>query len=210
MSTIRSKKLAATFFFHQHVIAILQIRRPSSSSSSSSNNGGNDDTVWFDIIDSLPHRETLQRINGNSNTSNGARSQLDNAAEWMHNQWDGVNEWVDNSIGGNGSTRDNSGKSSNSNNSGIDNTNYYCDSSLSSPTSSSPISAEFESLGIQQQPNAARIRCFDAEALKATLQWYAFSVFTSENANYIDTYQWDEKLTDFDPRVFQAFLWKEA
>merc|ERR1711865_1181357 len=29
LSTIRSKKVAATFFFHQHVIAILQIRRPS-------------------------------------------------------------------------------------------------------------------------------------------------------------------------------------
>merc|ERR1711957_383568 len=120
--------MGGNFLLHQHVIAILQIRRPSSSSSSLSNSGGNDDTVWFDIIDSLPHRETLQRINGNSNTSNDARSQLDNAAEWMHNQWDGVNEWVDDSIGGNGSTRDIRGKSSNSNNSGIDNTNYYCDS----------------------------------------------------------------------------------
>ena len=58
--------------------------------------------------------------------------------------------------------------------------------------------------------NAVRIRCFDIVALKATLQWYACSVFTSENANYIDTYQWDEKLSDFDPRVFQAFLWTEA
>lgn len=161
----------------------------------------------------MPHRETLQRIKGdNTANSNGAISQLDNATEWMHNQWNGINEWVDDSIGGNGSTRNNSGKSSNINNSGIDNMNYNYDSSPSSPLSSSspPISAEFESLGIQQQPNAARIRCFDAESLKATLQWYAFSAFTSENANYIDTWVWDEKLTDFDPRVFQAFLWKEA
>ena len=28
--------------------------------------------------------------------------------------------------------------------------------------------------------------------------------------NYIDTYQWDESLADFDPRVFQAFVWTEA
>jgi len=61
-----------------------------------------------------------------------------------------------------------------------------------------------------QQQNAVRIRCFDAAALKATLQWYACSVFTNENARYIDTYQWDEKMADFDPRVFQAFLWTDA
>jgi hypothetical protein len=58
--------------------------------------------------------------------------------------------------------------------------------------------------------NAARIRCLDDEALKATLRWYACSVFTPENAAYIDTYQWDEKLSDFDPRVFQAFIWTEV
>lgn len=58
--------------------------------------------------------------------------------------------------------------------------------------------------------HAVRIRCMDIESLKATILWYACSVFTPGNRAYIDTYEWDEKLSDFDPRVFQAFIWTEA
>lgn len=58
-------------------------------------------------------------------------------------------------------------------------------------------------------PCAARICCMDIEALKTMLLWYACSVWMSENKAYIDTYEWDETLSDFDPRVFQAFLWKQ-
>jgi hypothetical protein len=60
-----------------------------------------------------------------------------------------------------------------------------------------------------QEP-AMRMRCLDAESLRIALQWYACSVFSVEDATYIDTYQWDDNLADFDPRVFQAFVWSEA
>ena len=58
--------------------------------------------------------------------------------------------------------------------------------------------------------NTARIRCLDAEALTVALRWYACSKFSHENLAYIDNYPWDDLSTDFDPRVFQAFVWSEA
>mmetsp|Transcript_16612 Transcript_16612/g.41611 ORF Transcript_16612/g.41611 Transcript_16612/m.41611 type:complete len:806 (-) Transcript_16612:3900-6317(-) len=123
------KKLGATFFFHQHVIAILQLRNASSKRGKAS--------ISFDVIDSLPNKATLPL-----------------------------------------------------------------------PTPSSVSEKVSETL-LPPPPNCARIFCKDAQALKATLKWYACSVFTPENERYIDDYHWDEKLTDFDPRVFQAFVWKE-
>ena len=125
LSTIlpNGKKLGATFFFHQHVIAILQLRDSKKKKTS----------ISFDIIDSLPSTSTLP------------------------------------------------------------------------VPSAEPLSPE----GVPPTPNCARIYCNDAASLKATLKWYACSVFTPENERYIDDYHWDEKLTDFDPRVFQAFVWKE-
>ena len=56
-------------------------------------------------------------------------------------------------------------------------------------------------------PKTARIRCLDVDALCAVLKWYACSKFTAENISYIDQYPWDEQTCDFDPRVFQAFIW---
>jgi len=206
ISQNRGKKVGATFFLHQHVIAILQIRRPSSSSSSSLK-GDENDTVWFDIIDSLPQSATLERMNGTNNnddhddngsttTNNSGRSHFENATEWIHNQWDELVHVQDSSIaaGGRNTRNDNSDSTNNDNNNFND----------SHPSSQSLYLSSFV------QPNAVRIRCHDTVSLKATLQWYACSIFTTENANYIDTYQWDEKLTDFDPRVFQAFIWTEA
>ena len=58
--------------------------------------------------------------------------------------------------------------------------------------------------------NAARVRCLDEEALSVALKWYACAKFNSENLNYIDAYPWNDNSTDFDPRVFQAFVWTEA
>jgi hypothetical protein len=109
-------KLAATFFFHEHVIAILKLQRSETES-------------WYDLIDSLPNQETLRRVFG-----------------------DLKDEWV---------------------------------------------------------PKTSRIRCVDEEALKASLRWYACSRFTDENKQYIDMYDFDEACSDFDPRVFQAFVWAE-
>jgi len=58
--------------------------------------------------------------------------------------------------------------------------------------------------------NTARIRCLDEEALSVAIKWYACAKFTADNLNYIDAYPWDDHSTDFDPRVFQAFVWTEA
>lgn len=69
---------------------------------------------------------------------------------------------------------------------------------------------DFALADLEEPMNAARIRCLDEEALTAALRWYAWSKFNSENLNYIDNYPWDDLSTDFDPRVFQAFVWTEA
>jgi len=115
--TMIRRRVAATLFFHEHVVAIL----PQGSSTS--------DTMWFDVLDSLPFAKTLRR------------------SEQQHD-----------------------------------------DSFV---------------------PNAARFRCLDMEALKSTLLWYACSKMHEENRSYIDMYDWDEAYSDFDPRVFQAFVWGE-
>lgn len=57
---------------------------------------------------------------------------------------------------------------------------------------------------------ATRTRCKDIMTLEVTLRWYACSKFTSQNRSYIDSNVWDDALCDFDPRVFQAFVWTEA
>jgi hypothetical protein len=171
ISKIGSKKLAATLFFHDHVITILQLQRSSTE-------------VWFDVLDSLPHEETLTRQQDMSEMSQA------NTADFM----------VTNSMG-------NSERSL-----WLENSNRTSD-----------ISSGGGSLGLDENgdmvdyipedeppPNAARIRCLDAEALRVTLRWYACSVFTDENKKYIDTYLWDDKNSDFDPRIFQAFVWTEA
>mmetsp|Transcript_13505 Transcript_13505/g.32584 ORF Transcript_13505/g.32584 Transcript_13505/m.32584 type:complete len:640 (+) Transcript_13505:76-1995(+) len=117
LSVIGEKKLGATFFFHEHVVSILQLRQ-------------DENTVWYDIIDSLPHKETL-------------------------------------------------------------------------------LDGRYDKALPGQQP-AARIRCFDAEALRTALQWHACSVFSAQDAEFIDSHEWNENLAEKDPRVFQAFIWSQA
>jgi hypothetical protein len=122
-------KLAATFFFHEHVIAILRLQR-------------SDTEVWFDLIDSLPNAETLRKVG----EQQPQPPQFDPYAE------------------------------------------YFIE---------------------ETPPNASRIRCTDEESLKVAIKWFACSRFTDDNKQYIDMYAWDELYTDFDPRVFQAFIWAE-
>lgn len=55
--------------------------------------------------------------------------------------------------------------------------------------------------------HSTRIRCKSIEALDATLRWYACSKFTEADKSYINSNIWDDALCDFDPRVFQAFVW---
>jgi len=131
-------KLAATLFFHEHVVSILKLNRAHGK-------------AWYDILDSLPSRSMLSREIGATFAKEEATSK-----------------------------------------SGQKDLFGFPVEDLESPL------------------KCARIRCLDEEALTVALKWYACSKFSAENLNYIDTYAWDDKTTDFDPRVFQAFVWAEA
>lgn len=61
----------------------------------------------------------------------------------------------------------------------------------------------------QQILGATRTRCKDRESLRALLCWYACEKFSTADAQYIDNNEWDDTMCDFDPRVFQGFVWKE-
>mmetsp|Transcript_16344 Transcript_16344/g.24942 ORF Transcript_16344/g.24942 Transcript_16344/m.24942 type:complete len:610 (-) Transcript_16344:358-2187(-) len=110
------RKLAASFFFHEHVVAILKLQRSRTE-------------AWYDLIDSLPKQETFR------------------------NRFEDIES----------------------------NDGFIL--------------------------NTSRIRCIGAESLKGALRWYACSRFTEENRTYIDMYDWDDAYADYDPRVFQAYLW---
>jgi hypothetical protein len=153
LSKVGEKKIAATFFFHEHVITILQLRR-------------DDNTVWFDIIDSLPHEETFCR---GAESSRSARNNEDASRISADDPFRIMSDFSDGEV----------------------------------------VAGVFLEDMPPQEP-AMRMRCLDAESLRIALQWYACSVFSVEDATYIDTYQWDDNLADFDPRVFQAFVWSEA
>lgn len=57
--------------------------------------------------------------------------------------------------------------------------------------------------------STARIRCSNTKSLHASLRWYACSKFTPEDQKFIDSYQWNDRNVEFDPRVFQAFVWSD-
>lgn len=61
---------------------------------------------------------------------------------------------------------------------------------------------------VRGPPTAVRIRCKGLVTFKNALFWYASKKFTEDNCNYIDLNDWDEMMCEFDPRVFQAFVWK--
>lgn len=124
------RKVAACFFFHEHVVAILKVRR-------------DERTSWYDLIDGLPLRKTYA--------------------------WIGESE------------RDLSAYLSR-----VDSQEFDVDAFL---------------------PKTARVRCLSIEALIACLRWYACSKFCGDNVSYIDQYEWDDASCDFDPRVFQGFVW---
>jgi hypothetical protein len=129
----KQRSLAATLFFHEHVVAILKVQRGSG-------------TAWYDIIDSLPQKDTMMRT--------------DELIEDFHRRVGLV---------------------------------------------LTPHEMEENFL-----PMTARFRCLDAESLMACLRWFACSKFSEENMSYIDQYSWDENSCDFDPRVFQAFIWTKT
>mmetsp|Transcript_6686 Transcript_6686/g.9938 ORF Transcript_6686/g.9938 Transcript_6686/m.9938 type:complete len:86 (+) Transcript_6686:117-374(+) len=60
-----------------------------------------------------------------------------------------------------------------------------------------------------EDDRAVRLRCTDKASLKVLLRWYACKKFSHQDRRYIDTYKWEDQNSDFDPRVFQAFIWAE-
>jgi len=60
-----------------------------------------------------------------------------------------------------------------------------------------------------RQRVASRTRCKGRESLETCLQWYACSKFSESDFSYIDRNQWSDAMCDFDPRVFQGFVWSE-
>jgi len=58
-------------------------------------------------------------------------------------------------------------------------------------------------------PSTARIRCNSPKSLHACLRWYACSKFTLEDKKFVDSYVWNDLNVEFDPRVFQAFVWSD-
>lgn len=56
---------------------------------------------------------------------------------------------------------------------------------------------------------ASRTRCNSIAALKVLLEWYTSYKFSDTNVTYMERNKWDDAMADFDPRVFQAFVWAD-
>eukprot|EP00984_Skeletonema_dohrnii_P012837 scaffold5239_cov186-Skeletonema_dohrnii-CCMP3373.AAC.3 len=57
---------------------------------------------------------------------------------------------------------------------------------------------------------ASRMRCKDRASFETLLRWYASSKFSDSQCEFIDANKWDDGMCDFDPRVFQSFVWTET
>jgi hypothetical protein len=55
----------------------------------------------------------------------------------------------------------------------------------------------------------SRTRCHGLEAFKVHLAYYCTRKFTDSNIKQIEKQKWDDMMADFDPRVFQAFVWAD-
>eukprot|EP00980_Cylindrotheca_fusiformis_P022065 scaffold8962_cov123-Cylindrotheca_fusiformis.AAC.1 len=56
---------------------------------------------------------------------------------------------------------------------------------------------------------ASRTRCMSLDALIVQMEWYSTHKFSDSNCTYIERNQWNDSMADFDPRVFQAFVWAD-
>lgn len=61
-----------------------------------------------------------------------------------------------------------------------------------------------------KRKRATRTRCRDLASFESLIRWYSSSKLSESNCKYIDKHDWDDNMADFDPRVFQAFVWGEA
>ncbi|EJK47896.1 hypothetical protein THAOC_33350 [Thalassiosira oceanica] len=57
---------------------------------------------------------------------------------------------------------------------------------------------------------ASRTRCKDLSSFEAMLKCYAATRFSDAHFNFIDSNAWNDGMCDFDPRVFQAFVWSSS
>mmetsp|Transcript_1264 Transcript_1264/g.2871 ORF Transcript_1264/g.2871 Transcript_1264/m.2871 type:complete len:545 (+) Transcript_1264:149-1783(+) len=55
----------------------------------------------------------------------------------------------------------------------------------------------------------SRTRCHSIEALKIHLEFYCTGKFSDSNIKYIERNRWNDTMADFDPRVFQSFVWAD-
>mmetsp|Transcript_16826 Transcript_16826/g.19390 ORF Transcript_16826/g.19390 Transcript_16826/m.19390 type:complete len:540 (-) Transcript_16826:261-1880(-) len=55
----------------------------------------------------------------------------------------------------------------------------------------------------------SRTRCHSLDALKVHLEYYCTGKFSDSNIKYIENNRWDDAMADFDPRVFQSFVWTD-
>jgi len=56
----------------------------------------------------------------------------------------------------------------------------------------------------------SRTRCHSLDALRVHLEYYCTGKFSDGNIKYINCNRWDDAMADFDPRVFQSFVWTDV
>lgn len=184
-NTSGGKKIAATLFFREHVVCIHKLQRGSM---------GGEREVWFDLIDSLPNERTVGRgpelveednwFEGEKVEESLLHQQRRLSERSVYSEGSAVSERqavVKPVAGGDGSPSSN------------DNDSYWSDE-----------------LEYHHHVPAVRIRCIDLHSLRTALKWFTTSRFSDSDLDYIRSYEWDDMKSDFDPRVFQAFVWSEA
>mmetsp|Transcript_24598 Transcript_24598/g.50797 ORF Transcript_24598/g.50797 Transcript_24598/m.50797 type:complete len:283 (+) Transcript_24598:657-1505(+) len=55
----------------------------------------------------------------------------------------------------------------------------------------------------------SRTRCHSLDALHVHLEFYCTGKLSDSNIKYIEHNRWDTAMADFDPRVFQSFVWAD-
>jgi len=57
---------------------------------------------------------------------------------------------------------------------------------------------------------ATRTRCRDLSAFESYVRYYASNKLSESSCAYIDKNEWNDMMADFDPRVFQGFVWGDC
>jgi hypothetical protein len=219
-------RIAATFFFHEHVVAILKVRRRTAGRQTSPK-------FCYEFVDSLPFKTMLRRENETDDDMFSRFKIPLNEANIVNPDTNGprvasnMSSVYDSTRAGSsdkGHFSCSEPSESNDLNSNTFNSSK-AQQNFQTGTVNSGSFENYDHLLLQNSdvesdcqyldddgnciivPRTARVRCFDGESLEAVLRWYACSVFTNENISYINQYSWNDAKCDFDPRVFQAFIW---